>query len=1307
MAYKLLSYSQRYGEPQFSRHGRVKRNQPCPICNHTDWCTFSDDEQWILCMRSEQPTSGWEFIKISRNGGWLFKSSNLIEQEKEDYRREKERQEQKRLQAMFDRKIDEALEVYHQEQAKKPPQTEPSNPTSVITSSPEQTGAETTNPPPAPIPTTIPKEPHPNKARLATEAQRADAIKMLLNKLSLSPQHRAFLYEQGFTLERAEELGYRTLPAEDKVRRTLLNEVDKLYGREITRSLGFVYEREAKAGSKYLVFSAIPRDQAVLLFPIFNIKDQPIAFKARWEGPEIDPKTNKPQRHYIIMSAGNTELGASVSTPTHVARPLNPIAELKDWVIVTEGERKADFISDMLGVTVLGVQGVSNWRSGQVLQLLAQLKAKVVVEAFDADVTTNPHVARAAKQMSLQIAAAGYRTFQARWPLANGKGLDDYLKNQTSPEIQWPDLHHFSPETPTDEQPNSAQEEANLKRYGIRPQQAKRIAGEFVVIEKATLDSITSRAAKAKQKLEAIEVGEYLSLEEARSILNITLNQIVEDHLESKGAKSTKVLIRASTGVGKTYSVIELIRQHLLLEKQGKIIYLTENKQAYDHLLKPDSILYTYLQDGLLVIREGRSPDEKTKYYCPLYELCSKLGQQRQSASADACGSCPYGSAASWIANAAAYNLDPEAPRPFACEVKGYLATVRAAAMAKVVIGPMAALMNGSLELATGDLIFIDENCVNKLLEKQKLTLDQLHLWHQSRRRLEGLAARGLNETDEEREGREKGETAPTIEALIQKHQPFDELDRLLRSAIVEFNQASDQEGRARLIPLLITRSEAEGIDLEALLEKCSELLPRTKLLRHAWERPYRNGTDPLDRTTPLRLSRDLVLTLCRELQPADQPGRDLEQGDTQLWLERKLITEPNPTSARENCSLQGQPQTNTTKETIILIYLPKQHLLEILSGSYGHYQNQFNKAPSVVYLDATAGPELKLALPKVEELEVNIYQPIQVTQVRDSLFSPETLSNPRTRSRVNRTIAVVADQTKAKDVVAFSRKIANPDYNGADMPVLDVTLPPEMSLRYGHFERHNKGLNDYAGTDLIAIIGPCSEPIDEVEARVMAFRQRPNGLPAEERSPKRVLRRYEWQTKKGEGLARWSRGHSDPDVQAAIEWSIRSTIMQTIGRGRAAQRSKEDGPLHILLFTSRPIAGLPITTLTNMADLLEESRINEKQRAALDEGRKTHNEQSHAEAVTRIEEAKKEFASEGKEWVAPGQFALRAGVSRSTLHKLGYACQGRQVRVRAIREVFSLDIYISNKYCPDRTPLEKSSQKEQANQPLNVNSRC
>jgi hypothetical protein len=1247
-------------------------------------------------MRSDQPPSGWELIKQGNDGGWLFKSSALIDREKEEYRREKERRDKERLQSMLERKLDQAWDIYHHEQTKGAEhQTEQAK----ITPASNQTKAETNSPP------THAKEPNPNKAVLATETQRAEAINFLLGQLSLSTLHRAFLYEEGFTLERSEELGYRTLPTDDKTRRSLLNQLDKLYGRETARSLGFVYEREAKAGSKYLVFSAIPRDQEILLFPICNLQGQPIALKARWMGAEINPQTNKPQRHYLIMSAGNTELGASVSTPIHVARPLMPVANQEGWVIVTEGERKAQFAADMLGVTVLGVQGVNNWRSGHLLQLLAQLKAKVVIEAFDADFTTNLNVARAARQMCQQIGAAGYRLYQARWPLAKGKGLDDFLNNQPPPfEVQWPDLHHFSPEPITEEKPNQAEEAAIQKRYGISPQRTGRIAGEFVVVEKATLDSITSRAERAKQKLDAIDAGEYLSLEEARSILDTTLNQIVSKHLKSEGEKSTRLLIRASTGVGKTYTVIELIREHLSCDQIGRIIYLTENKLAYAHLKEPDSVLYPYLQDGSLAIREGRSLEEASKYYCQQYELCSMLGEQRQSASADVCGSCPFGSDASWLKNAAAYGLNPNSPRPFACETEGYLATVRDAAGAKVVIGPMAAFMNGSMELATGDIVFIDENCVDSLIEKQELNLKQLNLWHESRRRLESRALLGLNDTEEEED------TTPTVGALIQRHRPFDELDRLLRSAIVEFNEASEQEGRARLIPLLLTRSEAEGVDLVALLDECRQRLPLKKLLRHVWERPYQTESDPRNRIAPLRLSRDLVLTLCNELSPE----LDIVQGDTQLWLERRLITIPNPalktvpTSAPD---AQAQAQKSgaaatTQKESVILIYLPRKNILDILSGRDRKYKNKFDKAPSVIYLDATAGPELKLALPQIEELELKVYQPIQVTQVRDSLFSPQTLSNPNTLSKVNRTIAAVATKTNVKEVVTFSRKVFNPDYNKSGTPVLDVKLPTEISLhRYGHFERHNKGLNDYAGTDLIAIVGPCSEPITEVEARVMAFRQRPNGLPTEKRNPKQMLRRYEWRSSKGEGLARWSRGHNDPDVQAAIEWSIRSTVMQTIGRGRAALR--KEGKLHVLLFTSRPIAGLPITELTTMADLLEESRITERQRTALTEGRRANNDQSHAEAVARIEEAKQELANEGKEWVAPGQFARRAGVSRSTLYKLGYAWQGRQVRVKAIREVFPLDIYIYNKYCPERTPLEKPSVKHQDNQPLNVNPRC
>lgn len=47
---------------------RVNRNHPCEICNHIDWCTFTDDG--TCCMRIESPRS-------MHNGGWFHLSGSV------------------------------------------------------------------------------------------------------------------------------------------------------------------------------------------------------------------------------------------------------------------------------------------------------------------------------------------------------------------------------------------------------------------------------------------------------------------------------------------------------------------------------------------------------------------------------------------------------------------------------------------------------------------------------------------------------------------------------------------------------------------------------------------------------------------------------------------------------------------------------------------------------------------------------------------------------------------------------------------------------------------------------------------------------------------------------------------------------------------------------------------------------------------------------------------------------------------------------------------------------------------------------
>jgi hypothetical protein len=61
--------------PRFSRLGRVNKKRPCPICGKDDWCTVSDDGNFLICARkSSGGGNGWEYIKPTHNGGFLYKS---------------------------------------------------------------------------------------------------------------------------------------------------------------------------------------------------------------------------------------------------------------------------------------------------------------------------------------------------------------------------------------------------------------------------------------------------------------------------------------------------------------------------------------------------------------------------------------------------------------------------------------------------------------------------------------------------------------------------------------------------------------------------------------------------------------------------------------------------------------------------------------------------------------------------------------------------------------------------------------------------------------------------------------------------------------------------------------------------------------------------------------------------------------------------------------------------------------------------------------------------------------------------------
>lgn len=1259
---KKDSYNKKIFQRQQFDWQRTSRRNPCPICDHKDWCEISADGFTVHCMRvpGDKEVS-W------RGGGWLhFLFSQEADHEVSSLRNI----------GVEGKTVSDTVEV----------QIPPSQATPVASS----------------INQIEPKAQQEKQLTpLASATQRTAAISWLLDRLELSYEHEAYLKSEDLLDIAFTQLQYRTLPADNAVRKELLDGLQTQFGREIVKALGFVYERSAKSGSYYLEFAGVLRGAEALIIPIRDLTGQPVALKAR----SIDPQTG--ERVYRVMSAGNTDRGAGVGTPVHVAQPLTITPGLKKWIIITEGEKKADYVAHQLGVTTLGVQGVSNWRSGKLLPLLRELEVEQVVEAFDADRIEQSHrgkenIERQARLLSEQCAAAGYNVYSARWPLEVGKGLDDFLRQQLqgNNEISWPDLHRFKPidAVKSGQEPENEADNAFRQRYGFSRERVGRIARQFIEVESDTSTPVEYFLAEEKA------LKETVPLEKARLELNEIFGAAFAQHILTKGEASGRILLRTTTGTGKTTAAHQQIIQHLALGRPGRILYLADTKQAYAHLFGDNGILEAERLAGRVAIREGRT-DKPGDYHCERLEDCTLLGANRQPASVDVCGSCPFGSPVSWKSHAASYDFDPQSPRPFECEKQGYLASVRRCKEAQVVIAPKAAILNGSNELAEFDFIIIDEDTVGYLLECQELTVPHLDIWEEERRKLETKASlkaslktgsslellQHLGEDAKNDDDDENEEPEISLELLRQRHTPFDELFELVKVTLKEFELAGNQAGRVHFMPLLHEKAVSQGADLGQLVRECRVILPSHRFRRYQWERPYHHHLSG-KLITPLRFARDLVELIERELD-------NEEGGDTRLWLERRP-------------GLEGG--------TAIVAYLPCQHLIEVLSGTRNTYSNYFKLPPTVFFLDATAGPVFHLAVPGVEAIEVKVPQPLYIIQTTNSLYTGRSLQNNdgKALTKISRAIDGLVKRVGSRRPVVFSRKCFNPDFSSnrkKTAPAETIQAIPEersnresdqgqeekeikiaagsaggekevtlqlatAGVRYGHFERHNKGLDDYADADFLAIVGHYSQPLDEIIAQVQAFRGRSNSLSSSERTGNWQLKAYGWRGANGKGLARWCKTHPDPLIQKAIEHSTLASILQTIGRGRAALRAEEQ-PLVVALFTSLPLPCLEINELTDIYDLLEQKRITEKQAEALKAGRELANTRRHnqKEAIERIEVARNQLVEVGQPYVSFVRFAKIAEVSTATLRSLGYGWGGRWVRIAEIPAVVPLEMFIAH----------------------------
>ena len=231
--------------------------------------------------------------------------------------------------------------------------------------------------------------PRPVSHTIVGDAVRVDqGLRAWLRRLPLSAAHAAQLRARGFSAEALRR--YRTHrpgPAPDAV----------------AGAPGFF---QSPSGAWWA------HGPAGLLVPVLGPDGRVVGAQIR---------VDQDGARYRWLSSGGLPSGVASGSPCHVARGQG------DTLWITEGPLKADRARDRMGVTVLGLAGVSTWRKAW--RLAVALQPRLVVIAFDQDPdpATGAVVRAQADALSQACRDSGLPVARASW---NGpaKGLDDALR---------------------------------------------------------------------------------------------------------------------------------------------------------------------------------------------------------------------------------------------------------------------------------------------------------------------------------------------------------------------------------------------------------------------------------------------------------------------------------------------------------------------------------------------------------------------------------------------------------------------------------------------------------------------------------------------------------------------------------------------------------------------------------------------------------------------------------------------------------------------------------------------------------------
>ena len=250
---------------------------------------------------------------------------------------------------------------------------------------------------------------------LGPQDLRNNVYRVVLANCPLDLQHSTNLARRGLNAETINRLGYGTLRTSGRA--ALAKKLLFEFGSDVMKVPGLYVGTNNRSGERYLTLAG----SAGMLIPVRDVQGRIVALKVRAD-------EERPGGRYSAVSS-KSKGGPGPGAPVHV-----PFGTPKAAAVyrVTEGELKADIASFVSRIPTVSMPGVNN-QTG-IVDTLNELGATTVRMALDADSSTNPTVAVAAKKLADNLRGAGFVVEREAWPV-EFKGIDEALVAGVVPDV--------------------------------------------------------------------------------------------------------------------------------------------------------------------------------------------------------------------------------------------------------------------------------------------------------------------------------------------------------------------------------------------------------------------------------------------------------------------------------------------------------------------------------------------------------------------------------------------------------------------------------------------------------------------------------------------------------------------------------------------------------------------------------------------------------------------------------------------------------------------------------------------------------